>query len=105
MCLAVGKENIIKHTVNLIADDGTNKGVSCEDNVSILTTGLYRRYREYLPAYGNWWRTATPVSADISSVARGVCCVDSDGVLCWNGCGGCNGVRPFCILKSSILVS
>lgn len=103
--LAVGEENIIKHTVNLIADDGTNKGVSCKDNVSILTTELYRRYREYLPAYGDWWWTATPVSADVSSVARYVCYVGSGGVLDWGGCGYCRGVRPFCILKSSILVS
>lgn len=102
---AVGAENIVQHTVKLTADDGTNKGVICKDNVSILTTELYRRYREYLPAYGNWWWTATPVNSDDSDYARYVCCVRSVGILGWYDCGYCLGVRPFCILNSSILMS
>ncbi len=102
---AVGKENIIEHTVRLDADDGTGKGVQCKDNVSILTNDLYRRYRDYLPAYGNWWWTATRVNATDSDYARYVCCVGSYGVLSWGGCGCCDGVRPFCILNSSILLS
>lgn len=102
---AVGAENIVQHTVKLTADDGTNKGIICKDNVSILTTELYRRYREYLPAYGNWWWTATPVNSNDSGYARGVCYVNSDGILDWIGCGYCYGVRPFCILNSSISIS
>lgn len=102
---AVGAKNIFKHKVRLMADDGTNKGVICCDNVSILTTELYRRYRQYLPAYGNWWWTATPVSSTINDYARGVCCVRSSGMLGWGGCDCCRGVRPFCILNSSILIS
>ena len=102
---AVGAENIVPHTVNLTADDGTNKGVICKDYVSILTTELYRRYRKYLPAYGNWWWTATPVNSDNSDYARGVCCVRSGGILDWYVCDCCNGARPFCILDSSILIS
>lgn len=88
-----------------IADDGTGKGTVCKDNVSILTTELYRRYREFLPAYGDWWWTATPANSDNENYARRVCCVGFYGVLCWSDCGyGC-GVRPFCILNSSILLS
>lgn len=99
---AVGAKNIFKHKVRLMADDGTNKGVICRDNVSILTTELYRRYRQYLPAYGNWWWTATLVSSTINDYARRVCCVDSYGLLYWDDCGCCYGVRPFCILNSFI---
>lgn len=102
---AVGAKNIFKHKVRLMADDGTNKGVICCDNVSILTTELYRRYRQYLPAYGNWWWTATPVSSTINDYVRHVCYVLSDGVLRWDDCVCCSGVRPFCILNSSILIS
>lgn len=102
---AVGAENIVQHTVNLTADDGTNKGIVCKDNVSILTTELYRRYREYLPAYGKWWWTATPVNSNDSDYARLVCCVGSCGILFWDGCDCCCGVRPFCILNSSISIS
>ena len=96
---AVGVESIIEHEVNLTADDGTNKGVVCRDNVSLLTTDLYRKYRDFLPAYGSWWWTATPYS---TGFPRGVCSVDDDGTLSWDGCNYSRGVRPFLILDSSV---
>lgn len=102
---AVGKENIVKHTVNLMADDGTGKGKTVKDNVSVLTTDLYRRYREFLPAYGDWWWTATRVNYTDSDYARRVCCVNSDGIRNWDDCDYSDGVRPVSILKSSILVA
>lgn len=101
----VGAENIVKHTIKLVADDGTGKGKTCCDNVSIITTENYRRYREFLKAYGDWWWTATRVTYDDENYTRNVCYVDSVGVLGWNGCDCCNGVRPFCILNSSVLTS
>ena len=102
----IGKENIVQHTVNLIADDGTGKGIVCKDNISILTNDLYRRYRPFLSAFGNWWWTATRVTHDNSiGYSRGVCCVGSSGILSWGVCDYCWSVRPFCILNSSILVS
>lgn len=106
LAAVVGAENIVQHTVKLGADDGTGKGLSCKDNISILTTDLYRRYREFLPAMGDPWWTATRVSHDEDTgYTRHVCCVFSDGILSWDGCGCSHGVRPFCILNSSILVS
>lgn len=69
---AVGKENIIQHTVKLEADDGTGKGKTCKDFVSIITTENYRRYREFLKPYGDWWWTATRVNYDDSDYARRV---------------------------------
>lgn len=105
LAAAVGENNIITHTVKLMADDGTGKDVSCKDKVSILTADLYRRYREYLPAYGSWWWLATRVTATVKDWLRGVCYVYSDGTLDWDDCDYCDGVRPFCILNSSISVS
>ena len=102
---AVGKNNIVPHRVNLTCDDGSNKGVTCKDNVSILTTENYRRYRKYLPALGKPCWTATGVTTLDKDYARYVCCVDSSGVLYCYDCGYAYGVRPFCILNSSILVS
>lgn len=103
MCAAVGRENIIPHTVLLEADDGTNKQVFCEDNISLLTSGLYRHYRQFLPRYGDWWWLANPFSME-PEYARNVCCVHSRGVLNWSDCGSECGVRPFCILNSSLLI-
>ena len=102
---AAGKENIIPHTVNLMCDDGSNKGVVCKDNVSIITLANYRRYREFLPALGKSIWTATGVTVLDKDYSRCVCCVYSLGVPNWNGCGYSGGVRPFCILKSSVLVA
>lgn len=101
----VGKENIVPHRVNLTCDDGSNKGVTCKDNVSILTAENYRRYREYLPALGKSSWTATGVTSRAKNYARDVCYVGANGVLSRNSCGGVRGVRPFCILNSSIFVS
>ena len=106
LCNVVGKDNIIPHGVDPMADDGTGKYKIVQDNVSILTTNLYRRYHEFLPPYGDWWWTATRVSDDDSiGCSRFVRCVNSIGILAWDGCGFSYGVRPFCILNSSILVS
>lgn len=105
LAAAVGIDNIVEHTVNLVADDGTGKGKTCKDKMSILTTENYRRYREFLKAYGDWWWTATRVTYEDEDYARCVCYVNSDGSLSWCGCGYCRGVRPFCILNSSVLIS
>lgn len=105
LCAAVGKDNVIKHSVNLEADDGTNKGAFCDDFVSLITTTNYRRYREYIPAAGYHWWTATRVTTSDKDYSRCVCCVSSRGVPRWGDCSYRSGVRPFCILNSSILVS
>ena len=102
---AVGKHNIIPHTVNLVADDGSNKGVSVTDFVSILTNDLYRRYREFIPAIGSSCWTATRVTTLDKDYARDVCFVGSRGFLSCNDCDSFYDVRPYCILNSSVLVS
>ena len=105
LCEAVGKDNIIPHAVNLVSDDGSNKGAGVTDNVSILTCDLYRRYREFLPAIGPACWTATRVTTLDKDYARDVCFVGSRGFLSCNDCDSFYDVRPYCILNSSILVS
>lgn len=105
LCEAVGKHNIIPHTVDLVADDGSNKGAGVTDNVSILTCDFYRRYREFFPASGSAYWTATRATMFDKDYANYVCVVGSGGVLGWCGCGYSSGVRPFCYLNSSVLVS
>ena len=104
LCNVVGKENIYSHKVNLMCDDGSNKNDYIEDFVSILTTEEYRRYRELIPAYGDWWWTASAVTVLDENYSRCVCYVLSRGAVYWRGCDCASGVRPFCILNSSILV-
>lgn len=101
----VGKNNIIPHKVSLTCDDGSNKGITSKDNISIITAENYRRYREYLPSLGKTFWTATGVTILDKDYARRVCYVYSDGILHWSDCSYCCGVRPFCILNSSVLIS
>lgn len=105
LAAVVGMDNIVEHTVNLVADDGTGKGKTCKDKVSIITTENYRCYREFLKACGCWWWTATRVTYDDKKYARDVCYIYSDGVLGWSACDCIGGVYPFCILNSSVLIS
>lgn len=102
---AVGTKNVFKHKVELMADDGTNKNVVCFDNVSILTTELYRKYRQYIPEHDGWWWTATPTSSTINKYISRICCISFSGVINWDNCNCIHDVRPFCVLNSSILVS
>lgn len=99
----VGEENIVTHEVDLTALDGT-VGPTIRARASLLTLDRYRRYRQYIPNYGDWWWLATPASYQ-DGYERGACCVRSDGIPGWLGCGYRNGVRPFLVLKSSLLVS
>ena len=105
LCKVVGEYNVLPHTVNLVSDDGSNKGASLTDFVSIPTCDLYRRYREFLPAIDFACWTATRVTTLDEDYARSVCIVDHGGILGWDDCGYFGWVRPFCILNSSVLVS
>ena len=105
LCKVVGEYNVLPHTVNLVSDDGSNKGAYVTDNVSTLTCDLYRRYREFLPAIDFDCWTATRVTTLDKDYARSVCIVDHGGILGWDDCGYFGWVRPFCILNSSVLVS
>ena len=105
LCKVVGEYNVLPHTVNLVSDDGSNKGVTVRDNVSIFTCDSYRRYREFLPAIDFACWTATRVTTLSEDYARSVCIVDRGGILGWDDCGYFGWVRPYCILNSSILVS
>ena len=103
----VGKDNIVKHTVDLTADDGRTDYKECEDNISLLTCNMYRKYVYILEHHNpqNWWWLATPYSTESNGYTTTVCCVDDGGTLSSSSCGGFDGVRPFCILKSNIFVS
>lgn len=102
----VGKENIIKHGVDLTADDGREDYADCMDYISLLTCDWYRKYVSILDKYNpkQWWWLATPYSTlkDYNSLVR---CVRSNGALNNGNCNNYIGVRPFCILKSDIFVS
>lgn len=101
----VGADNILKHKVDLTANDGLKDYGSVRDKVSLITVDNYRKYREFLPGYGDWWWTATPFSCESNDFASIVCFVYANGSLNGGVCDGSEGVRPFCFFSSSIFVS
>ena len=104
----IGSENIIEHKVDLTADDGLKCYGTIRRKVSLLTTDLYRRYVEILDEHklDAWWWLATPHSTPKHCDYNWVKCVAPSGGICDDYYFNCSiGVRPFCILKSSIFVS
>ena len=99
----VGAENIVEHTVDLTTEDGLKVYGSVTDKVSLITEQMYKENRDVIgPNLDKYWLLATACSKqELCSCVRAV---RGDGMLgCYDyGIGG--GVRPFCILKSNILV-
>lgn len=103
----VGSENIIRHTVDLTADDGLRDYGSIERRVSLFTANQYRKYCDILDKYrlNIWTWTATAYSTPKHDDDCWVKCVAPRGNFDRNSYFIEFGVRPFCILKSNIFVS
>lgn len=103
----IGAESIIGHTVDLTSDDGLKCYGVVHRKVALLTTELYRRYVDILDEHkpDSWWWLATPHSTPKHCDYNWVKCVAPSGRIDDYICHDHGGVRPFCILKSSILVS
>lgn len=84
---------IMEATINLTADDGTNR-VTSTDRVFLLTAEQYRYNRDVLEPLSEWWWTLTRWSASYSCYVRRV---DSDGSLDGNyACYGAAAFVPLC---------
>ena len=103
----VGEDAFVKHTVDLTSDDGLKDYDKVERMMSLLTTEQYRQYVDILDNHNprKWWWLATPHSTDRHENSSWVKCVSPSGDVndVFYDCDF--GVRPFCILKSDILVS
>lgn len=104
----IGLDNIIPHEVDLTSNDGLKCYGSVDRRVSLLTAARYRKYVDVLDTVKpeNWWWLATPWSTKRHDNEAWVLCVAPSGLIDGDYFGNIDiGVRPFCILKSSIVVS
>lgn len=104
----VEMENIVPHTVDLTANDGLKDYGAITRLASLLTADRYRRYVEILDKFkpDTWWWLSTPFSTKKHDNESWVLCVSPSGCIGGNHYDyGGGGVRPFCILKSTIFVS
>ena len=104
----VGRENIVPHTVDLTSNDGLKDYGTIKRLASLLTADRYRRYVEILDKFkpDSWWWLSTPFSTKKHNNDSWILCVSPSGCISNNLRYDCGfGVRPFCILKSTIFVS
>ena len=100
----VGAENIVEHAVDLTTEDGLKVYGSVTDKVSLITEQMYKENRDVIgPNLDSWWRLATACSKQ--ELCGCVRVVYYFGILNYGDYYDVGGVRPFCILKSNILVS
>ena len=102
----LGANALVTIQTDLFSHDGLRDYGKCNDNISLLTYDLYRNNRENIKNVDRHFWTCTPDSTT-PSVSNAFCvlCVDSGGDVFYGHCCYDWGVRPFCILKSSIFVS
>ena len=90
---------------DLTADNGMTDYGTATDKIALLSDGLYRKYRQFIPLVDDWCWTLTPwtCNTEYTAYAR---YVDSSGALNSHyAYGGNGGARPLCYLESSIFVS
>lgn len=102
-----GEENICTNEAGLVTVDGQEVFGKLLTKVRPLTFDEAREYNDLLVSKDlpDWYWTCTPWSTRERGWEYSVAVVSPSGSIIGNGCINCNGVRPFCILKSNIFVS
>ena len=103
----VGEDNLFECAVDLTSDDGLEDYGVIRRRMAPLTTTLYREYVEILDMHKieAWQWLATPCSTPKHGDSSCVKCVSPSGGLVNDFYNFGRGVRPFCVLNSSIFVS
>ena len=103
----VGSKSLIEHEVDLTSVDMQDEFGGFKCKVRPITFDEARLYNNLLvnKNLNDWWWTCTPWSTEDRGWEYSIAVVAPTGNIYRSGCNGCNGVRPFCILKSNIFVS
>lgn len=105
---AFGEENVRIFKTDLTTLDGLKPYGEMESRVSLVTLDFYRANAKIFGKYkpDQWWWLATPDSAQPNDAPNWVLCVSPSGSIINDFFYDCViGVRPFCILNSSIFES
>lgn len=101
-----GKDNIVKHEVNLLSLDGENDYGKIARKVSLLTLDEYRNNKKAIKNYiNNWFWLCTPSSTNNGCGSDRVLFVNSNGDVSHIWHGGNKTIRPRFVLASSIFKS
>lgn len=102
-----GKENICTNEAGLVTVDGQEVFGKLLTKVRPLTFDEAREYNDLLvnKDLPDWYWTCAPWSTKERGWECSVAVVSPSGSISRDYYRSCNGVRPFCILKSNIFVS
>jgi len=96
----LGSDNLIYHTVDLVADNGDKLYGVVDEQIFLLTCDEYRKYRDVIPQYNHWMWTCTPWITTNTGNASYVRNVTTDGSLYnFSAYYGDGGVAPACIFN------
>lgn len=104
---AVGKENIVTHSVDLTSVDMQNEFGEVQCRMRPITFDEAREYNKLLvnKELGDWYWTLTPWSTEERGYKYSIAVVSPSGFINFNYYNFSGGVRPVCILNSNIFVS
>lgn len=92
-------DDLLSYVSDLTADNGDTAYGKCCDMVGLLSCDLYRKYRKFVPLFGEWMWTCTPwyCATPYSGGAHSVRLVNADGTLNGSGASYAHGLAPVCI--------
>lgn len=93
--------DLLPFVSDLTADDGMKDYGTAEDYVFILSCDLYRKYREFVPRFNNWWWTLTPWTCS-HFCADDARFVVPGGAVSVNKAHNDYGVAPACLFNHKI---
>lgn len=94
--------DLLPFVSDLTADDGMRNYGTAEDYVFLLSCNLYRKYRESVPRFNNWWWTITPWTCNPGYMNFMRIVVHSIGTVDLSHACSNNGVAPACLFNSKI---
>lgn len=97
----IDDSGLLPFVSDLTADNGMKDYGTAEDKIALLSDTLYRKYRENVPKYNNWWWTITPWACHppYAYLER---VVNNYGNILNYYASITNGVAPACIFNLSI---
>lgn len=101
----IGRDKLITHTVDLIADNGDKRFGTIEDDVFILSVDEYRKYRDYVPLYNEWMWTCTPWYINVAGYAIYSRGVGASGTISSNLAYNGYGRASACIIRKSAIAA
>lgn len=104
---AVGKDNIVSHSVSLASVDAQNEFGVMQCKMRPISFDEAREYNDLLvnKKLDDWYWTLTPWSTEERGYKYSIAVVSPSGGINYNNCNCIYGVRPVCILNSNIFVS